>query len=539
MQIDDPGNVTFNAYGSGSFGAASVDYLLGVDSSGNIKETNAVGGGGVTGTGAANRLAVWNGTTSITSDSDLVYSDGQYLKLNGFINQTISSIANRTYYISDAGGTDSWYLLGQIQSGSSTDGGCNGTIQFSYDYGTTTNSCTLHFDFAQRGGTTRGTWWYENDDQDTSGNRVHAQLLGGSGNLYVYVVARDFAKCAVQTWWRDGANVVNSGQLQPDSGQPTISVVYDTANDPTAELHVGSVNAENAIVIGTDSTPEQISIFEGSTNEMWFQQPASGGSVVFQTDTFKVQNYNAGETLFSTTKDGATKLYYNNTERWETLTDGAGTDGDIIETISNGAGKRIGFNVGDSFTYNSTNVAHYGISNAGNSTDGGIVLSGYFGVKFATNGTVRCVIKNNGDTALLSHTLISGFDENNSSTSYYYVPLTGALTEGTSNQYYRTFACPQAGRVVSIMMMHTSGTAVSLNTYTTQLRVVKNGSTAATSSELSASDGNNDGSYIEYLPDVDFSKGDRLGFQFSKSNTSMRWRGTSVTIIIELDDYNL
>ena len=87
--------------------------------------------------------------------------------------------------------------------------------------------------------------------------------------------------------------------------------------------------------------------------------------------------------------------------------------------------------------------------------------------------------------------------------------------------------------------MHTSGSAVSLNTYTTQLRVIKNGSTAATSSELSANDGNNDGSYIEYTPDVDFSKGDRLGFQFSKSNTAMRWRGASVTIMIELDDYNL
>ncbi len=145
---------------------------------------------------------------------------------------------------------------------------------------------------------------------------------------------------------------------------------------------------------------------------------------------------------------------------------------------------------------------------------------------------------NTGDTALLSHTLIAGFDENNSSTSYYYIPF-NSISEGTSNQYYRNFACPNSGRVVSIMMMHTSGTAVSLNTYTTQLRVIKNGSTAATSGELTASDGNNDGSYIEYTPDLDFNKGDRLGFQFSKSNSIARWRGTSVTIMLEIDDYNL
>ena len=237
--------------------------------------------------------------------------------------------------------------------------------------------------------------------------------------------------------------------------------------------------------------------------------------------------------------NGKVSLYYNNSERWETLSDGAGTDGDIIETISNGGGKRIGFNVGDSFTHNSNTIAHYGISNAANSTDGGIVLSGYFGLKFATNGAIRAMIQNDGDTALLSHTLVSGFDDSNGSTAYYYIPIAGSIAEGTSNQYYRNFACPQAGRVVSIMQMHTSGTAVALTTATTQLRVIKNGSTAATSGELSASDGNNDGSYIEYLPDLDFAKGDRLGFQFSKSSSTARWAGTSVTIMIELDDYNL
>ena len=237
--------------------------------------------------------------------------------------------------------------------------------------------------------------------------------------------------------------------------------------------------------------------------------------------------------------NGKVSLYYNNSEMWETLSDGAGTDGDIIETISNGGSKRIGFNVGDSFTENGETIAHYGISNAGNdAADGGIVLSGYLGLKFATKGNIRARIMNTGDTALLSHTLIAGFDENNSSTSYYYIPF-NSISEGTSNQYYRNFACPNSGRVVSIMMMHTSGSAVSLNTYTTQLRVIKNGSTAATSGEISASDGNNDGSYIEYTPDLDFNKGDRLGFQFSKSNTAMRWRGTSVTIMLEIDDYNL
>jgi hypothetical protein len=305
-----------------------------------------------------------------------------------------------------------------------------------------------------------------------------------------------------------------------------------------------------AFTINEDSdvaVPDNQKIIFGAGNDLEIYSDGTDGFVSVTTDDLIISAADdvvirsQTENMINCVGNGKVSLYYNNSERWETLSNGAGTDGDIIETIANGGGKRIGFNVGDSFTFNSNDIAHYGISNAGNETDntGGIVLSGYFGLRFATNGTMRAMIKSNGDTALLSHTLVSGFDENNSSTSYYYIPLAGSITEGTSNQYYRTFACPQAGRVVSIMMMHTSGSAVSLNTFTTQLRVIKNGSTAATSSELSASNGNNDGSYIEYLPDVDFSKGDRLGFQFSKSSTTMRWRGTSVTIMIELDDYNL
>ena len=316
----------------------------------------------------------------------------------------------------------------------------------------------------------------------------------------------------------------------------------------TITFTAGNVEAFAINGIGNTDFPDNRVLTFGAGDDLQIYSDGTDGYIQGTTDDLIITAVDdvliktqTSENAINCVGNGKVSLYYNNSERWETLSDGAGTDGDIIETISNGGGKRIGFNVGDGFTFNSNTIAHYGMSNAGNETDntGGIVLSGYFGLRFATNGTMRAMIKSNGDTALLSHTLVSGFDENNSSTSYYYIPLAGSITEGTSSQYYRTFACPQDGRVVSIMMMHTSGTAVSLNTYTTQLRVIKNGSTAATSSELSASNGNTDGSYIEYTPDVDFSKGDRLGFQFSKSNTTMRWRGTSATIMIELDDYNL
>jgi hypothetical protein len=331
--------------------------------------------------------------------------------------------------------------------------------------------------------------------------------------------------------------------LVSDGGE----IKYRTGAEVAADIGLsGYLPLSGGTMTGDTNHGDNVKDVYGAGSDLEIYSDGTDGVITAGVDDLKISaaddvviRVQGSENAVNCVGNGKVSLYYNNSEMWETLSDGAGTDGDIIETISNGGSKRIGFNVGDSFTENSETIAHYGISNAGNdAADGGIVLSGYFGLKFATNGNIRARIMNTGDTALLSHTLIAGFDENNSSTSYYYIPF-NSISEGTSNQYYRNFACPNSGRVVSIMMMHTSGTAVSLNTYTTQLRVIKNGSTAATSGELTASDGNNDGSYIEYTPDLDFNKGDRLGFQFSKSNSIARWRGTSVTIMLEIDDYNL
>ncbi len=160
-------------------------------------------------------------------------------------------------------------------------------------------------------------------------------------------------------------------------------------------------------------------------------------------------------------------------------------------------------------------------------------------MKFATNGTIRATIQNDGDTALLSTMINTGFDDNNSTTSYQNMPVGNTTTETTSSQYYNNWPCPSDGKVVSIMMMHTSSSAVGLDTGTTQIRVIRNNVAVSTSGELSASNGNSDGSYIEYTPGTTFSKGDRLRFAFSRSNTTMRWRGCSVSIRVELSDYNL
>ena len=131
----------------------------------------------------------------------------------------------------------------------------------------------------------------------------------------------------------------------------------------------------------------------------------------------------------------------------------------------------------------------------------------------------------------------SNWQDDLSSTSYIYMPFNNN-SDGTSNEYYNYFAAPAAGRVVSIMIMHVDGTMSS--SFTTQIRVQKNGSADSTSGELTPSNGTSDGSYVEFTPSSStFVKGDRLQFAYQKSAGAKYWRGATATIIMELTDYDI
>jgi hypothetical protein len=72
-----------------------------------------------------------------------------------------------------------------------------------------------------------------------------------------------------------------------------------------------------------------------------------------------------------------------------------------IETTETANGVKIGFNVGDSFTLNGADTAHYGLS-CGSSTSVPLVLSGYYGVAIATNGLERVrILQSNGYVGIL------------------------------------------------------------------------------------------------------------------------------------------
>ena len=134
--------------------------------------------------------------------------------------------------------------------------------------------------------------------------------------------------------------------------------------------------------------------------------------------------------------------------------------------------------------------------------------------------------------------LNSNFSDDTSTTSSIYMPF-NSISDTTSAQYYVHWAAPCTGRIKRIVMQHVYGSMSS--SFTTQLQVYKNGSTFATSGNLTPSNGTNDGTYIEYNPsgsstgNVSFVKGDRIRIRYNKSSSGKYWRGVAASIIIELD----
>jgi hypothetical protein len=72
----------------------------------------------------------------------------------------------------------------------------------------------------------------------------------------------------------------------------------------------------------------------------------------------------------------------------------------------NVGGNRIGFDIGDKYTIDSMDVAHYGLSWLGQE---GIWLSGYYGIVLATNGTPRFYMLNDGRVGLNTKTPVGQF----------------------------------------------------------------------------------------------------------------------------------
>ena len=199
-------------------------------------------------------------------------STGNHVTTSGLANFTSNSTGFRQYnaQASSGGGT---FLLGKIRHGSSNDGGISGVVYFGYDYGSSTDNVNLHFTFAQRSGTVRGHWWYENTDDDSGGDNVKIQVIDdGSGGVYIWLVLGDYGTCSVECWWRQ-TNMVGKSSGAGIAGSLSSETItsgttsFDTSNDPTAEMHIGKLYSHSTIhgTLNSDVTASTQSTNDNST----------------------------------------------------------------------------------------------------------------------------------------------------------------------------------------------------------------------------------------------------------------------------------
>ena len=225
------------------------------------------------------------GSTVTTATNDL--------RVLGSVQSSFSDTKVREYQIAtgDAGGH---FLLGKVRHNSSVDGAVEGVVRFAHDYGSSTNNCAIHFHFATRSNAHRGTWWYEHDDQEASGDRVHVRLIRDTGgDTYVWVTATDFAKATITATWRQCGSVTDSGSLTAGT-LTTGTTEFDTANNPTSELHTGrlyphggaetvssAIDAQGGSGSGYiqrfyNSTPTLVGGVGTINDEIWFGKGSAG-----------------------------------------------------------------------------------------------------------------------------------------------------------------------------------------------------------------------------------------------------------------------
>jgi len=126
FNINATGSIKFNAYGSGTF-TGTAAYNLSVDSSGNIIETANTS---LTGTGTANRVAYWTGTSTLAADADFFFdgtnvgigttSPGAKLQVagSGIVNDNLT--VNGRYFVNNNTALAFKYAYNQLSRGNGT-----------------------------------------------------------------------------------------------------------------------------------------------------------------------------------------------------------------------------------------------------------------------------------------------------------------------------------------------------------------------------------------------------------------------------------
>jgi hypothetical protein len=365
-------------------------------------------GGTMTGTNGV--LFPDNFKLNIGTGSDLqIYHDGS----NSYINES------GTGRLILSGGSDI-----QLQSPAGelmADLNSNGSVDLYYDnskkFETTSTGVSVTGIVEATGG--NSTEWNTAYD-----NSITAATVTGTTTKTLTLTQQDGG--TVTANWSDetGSGITGSGTtnyIPKFTGTTSLgnSLVYDNGTN----VGIGTTNPATKLTLeGAKNT--SITTLRSTTNDAsWADGDRIGGIDFYSNDTsaagvgvkgsinyetysgtggttrmtFKVAGISAGQNNLEAMRiDAGGNVGINTTAPTEKLA----VTGNI-ETTETANGVKIGFNVGDSFTLNGADTAHYGLS-CGSSTSVPLVLSGYYGVAIATNGLERVrILQSNGYVGIL------------------------------------------------------------------------------------------------------------------------------------------
>ena len=356
---------------------------------------------------------------------------------------------------------------------------------------------------------------------ESSGAEAYLGLLPSFPGVFVY---KDLLLA------QDG----NGGKIKLGASQD-LEIFHDGSNSYVQDVGTGNL------------------VIKGSTNVLI--STTGGGQMAQFTDSGSAYLYHSGSLKFYTTSSGITISGNINVSGTVDGRDVA-SDGSKLDGIASGATANAG-TVTSVSASTATNADGLSVSSgtttpvigldivgmgdyADGFSDGSIDYSQVF-VPICDDdnggGNKKTSVKSlleGGNDSKHQFVLNSNFSDDTSTTSMLYMPF-NSLSDTTSGQYYVHWAAPCTGRIKRVIMQHVYGSMSS--SFTTQLQIYKNGSTFASSNELTVST-TNDGGYIEWNPsggNESFAKGDRIRIRYQKSATGKYWRGVAASIIMELD----
>ena len=107
-----------------------------------------------------------------------------------------------------------------------------------------------------------------------------------------------------------------------------VLTMTDTGNATFAgDIYLNSVAA--TLTIGETSETDSTTLWTNNSDTFYVQQDAAGAKMQFDTDQFTIKKVGASENVAIFAADGAVKLYYNASKKFETTDAGATVTGDL------------------------------------------------------------------------------------------------------------------------------------------------------------------------------------------------------------------